>query len=150
MTTGYTPIESVLVTADSVVPPARCGRGANQVAKYSAVVSTNNVILAAATYDCFADALFANLPTDATEIDIEIFGWSQNVFDANTMSITAAVNATMPDVVSLRALHAAVHKNCSAIQHATVQAVAACADANDAGTSDVSADVSGDGSGEGG
>jgi hypothetical protein len=141
-TTGFTQPTSVRVSAEQIVPAAQCGRRSNQIAKYSAIASTGGMVVAGKTYDCFADAVFANI--DAQQIDIEVFGWSQATFDANPVIASA-------DATKLRGLPWAVHKQCSATQRDNVQVVASCRDAmdasmRDASLGDASMDAAGDAS----
>ena len=73
--TGYTPITGIQILAAAITVGRGCGTGADQVFKYAAVVSVaaadggqlaSAPPLASGVFDCFADAIFSNLTTDAS------------------------------------------------------------------------------------
>lgn len=88
--TGFAPVTSVVVHADSIIPAAQCGKGPNQIARYTAVVSAcadvrsdtttcdSPKVLAGQTYDCFADAQFANML--GRKFQLEVFLWSADAY----------------------------------------------------------------------
>jgi hypothetical protein len=99
-------VTSVLVRADTVIPPARCGSGPGQLAKYTVVVSSDNAtkVLAGQTYECFADALFANML--GTTFQLDIFVWSAAAY-------TAAQNP-MNGALPIGSIETMLHAQCDA------------------------------------
>src|SRR2546428_4941809 len=89
--TGFAPVTSIVVRAESIIPPALCGKGPNQIAKYTAVVSAVSVdggsaALSGQTYECFADAMFANMT--GTQFEVDVFEWSASSFLAVETQLT--------------------------------------------------------------
>lgn len=139
-TTGYTPVTSVVVRAESIVPSATCGKGADQIAKYTAVVSSTDsgspVALSGGTYDCFADAMFVNLV--GTSFAVDVFEWSAGAYAASGALASIEAELRDPAQVSgalrqLGTLAPTARLSCTARQLSNVQAVAQCAPLKDGG-----------------
>jgi hypothetical protein len=88
-TTGYTPITGIQIPASVVVAGHGCGPGAQQVYKYAALVAyatadgAAEVPLTTGVFDCFADAIFSNLPsTDGGNpmFDVSIYAYTRHSF----------------------------------------------------------------------
>lgn len=149
-----------MLRGESVIPPAQCGSGKTQFAKYTAVITsilsndsgpTKTSVLGGQTSPCYADATFANLhqydllPAAAPGLSyrIDVFLWSADAYAAatNIASIETRLNdTTTADTVRAAALADLVtlarpQRVCKAIEVANVQSVALCeAPSSDAGT----------------
>lgn len=133
-TTGFAPVTSVLIRAESIVPAPLCGKAVGQIAKYTAVISSRladggAAPLAGQTYECFADAMFANM--SGTQFDIDVFEWSASAYAAASTLPTIETQLRDPNQVTealknLRALMPTARRQCSAVQVSNVQAVARC------------------------
>ena len=151
-TTGFAPVTSIVVRAESIVPALQCGKGPGQIAKYTAVISVRfedggGGPLAGQTYECFADAMFATKETlPGTQFDIEVFVWSASAYAAESTLPTIETQLRDPNLdggvhvqvaaalQSLRALMPTARRRCTATQVSNVQAVARCDEAvTDAG-----------------
>jgi hypothetical protein len=145
-TTGFTPVTSIVVRADSVIPSSQCGTAKNQIAKYTAVISSvlpdgdagyTVGVLGGNTYACYTDAMFANLPAQSNlTFGIDVFLWSAEDYAA--ASSLPSIEAQLRDpaqifndsgvgaLAQLRSLKATAVRHCTATQITSVQSVARC------------------------
>jgi hypothetical protein len=125
-TLGITPITGILVRSDALVGASGCGRGANQVFKYAAVVvDADGTAITAGIYDCFADGSFQNLAIG--NYTVEIFAYSQAAYDAQAPDVSSAASSTAPDLPRLRKLAASSTTTCRATQQQNIEVLAVCA-----------------------
>ena len=100
-TTGITPITGIAVRSESLTAGHGCGTGDDQVFKYEAIVTRDlgdagsrdlsyGEVIASGTYDCFADATFANLDTTITS-SFRVFIYA---FDAKAFATCGSVDLT--------------------------------------------------------
>jgi hypothetical protein len=81
----YTPITGIEVLASDVTAGHGCGTGDEQVYRYAAVVSyqDSGTPVAAGVFDCFADAIFSNLPADGSgslTFDVAVYAYNAASF----------------------------------------------------------------------
>lgn len=131
--TASTVITGVSVRAETLTAGRGCGTEPSQVFKYTAVVLGSNaeaggeVPLAVATYDCFTDATFVNLPAVDGRYDyrLEVFLYERSAFEAQAATLARpALTSDTPAV--LRGTSPTWTTNCTATQYANVQSLAAC------------------------
>ena len=88
---GITPITGIIVLSETVAEGHGCGTGAQQIYKYTSVVTTvpeggaPPQFVAGGTSDCFADETFTNLcasSTGSTPFALEVYGFSENDWNA--------------------------------------------------------------------
>lgn len=83
-TAPYTPITGIQVLASDITAGRGCGTGDDQVYKYAAVVSyqDSGTLVAAGVFDCFADAIFSNLPAEGTSyaFDVAVYAYNAATF----------------------------------------------------------------------
>jgi hypothetical protein len=89
---GITPITGIIVLADGVAEGRGCGTGADQIYKYTSVVTSAPDagiaagFVAGGTSDCFADQTFTNLcasSTGSTPFFIDVYAYSQAAWTAS-------------------------------------------------------------------
>ena len=127
--TGLAPITSIVIPAATVTAGKGCGRGTTQVFRYAVVLLTKDdgVALAGATYDCFADALFTQLPPSFSghyDYVLKVFVYNAASYEAQAADVVAA--AAGPDLGRLERLQATWTVDCAASQLADTQVVASC------------------------
>jgi hypothetical protein len=143
-TTGFTPITSIVLRAESVIPAGQCGSAPNQFAKYTAVISSisdsgdESIVRGGGTYSCYSDAMFANLPAPQTNLSfsIHVFMWSEDDYKAAVTAPAIASKLADPAQIAidagpglfaeLRTLKATATRYCRAAQISSVQSVAQC------------------------
>jgi hypothetical protein len=133
-TTLYTPITGIQIPAAVVVTGHGCGTRPGQVYKYAAIV-TYPVEGGAATvtsgvFDCFADGIFANLPTiDGGTFRVNVYAFSQGSFPpALACSPPNSVPCPGDDAGSVAAYAASADwtAECTATQVPGITTVASC------------------------
>lgn len=131
--TATTVITGISVRAETLTAERGCGPAPSQVFKYTAVVLGPNaeaggeVPLAVATYDCFTDATFVNLPAADGRFDyrLEVFLYDRPAFEAQAATLTRPeLTSNTPTV--LRGTAPTWTTHCTATQYANVQSLAAC------------------------
>ena len=124
------PITGVVVRAESLTTGRGCGRGAEQVFKYAAVLvgrGDNGLFdrfIAGNVYDCFADGLFVDLPASggAFEYRVQIFAYNEAAF----LPASSEVAAKAQTVTGLRTTSPTYTTTCNAVQLDLVQTLAVC------------------------
>ncbi len=132
-TTTFTPVTGVSVSADALIGARGCGSQPGQVYKYAAVIygpsdgaDASNVALGAGAYDCYADALFANLANSGVaSFTVAIYAYDAPAYAAHASDIRSALSLASLDPTRL-ALGATYVARCSASQQAGVQVLAIC------------------------
>lgn len=116
-TVTLTPLTGIMVPASELTALRGCGPESGKVFKYAAVVSPvssdpmPSVGFSKGVYDCFADALFTNLPygNDGTArytIEIRTFGASEYEAQKATIDELSSTGAVL-DLAKFRALSGA-------------------------------------------
>src|SRR4051794_11548587 len=126
-TTGITPITGIQIRADALVAGRGCGRDPGQVYKYTAIVTyqTTGAVAATATYDCFADGEFQNLPASRTgdfAFVVKIFAYNTAAYEAQA----GAISAIGSDPASFANLAPTWSSACTATQQSNIEVIAVC------------------------
>ncbi len=124
---GITPPTGILVRSENLVAGKGCGTGPAQVFKFAAVVQNDDgAMLAGATYDCFADGSFQNLPPSSNgsfHYKLHIFAYDKPTYTASAPAIEAGAG----DANRLAALPSTWTTTCDATEQADVEVSALCA-----------------------
>jgi len=125
-----TPITGVVIRAESLTTGRGCGRGAEQVFKYAAVllgqtsVDTYDRFIAGNVYDCFADGLFVDVPASGGvfKYKVQIYAYNEAAFGAGASTIAAKAQT----VTELKTTSPTFTTTCDAEQLDLVQTLAVC------------------------
>ena len=96
-TVGYAPVTGIIIRSDALVKDQGCGRGADQVFQYAAILRNKKrngdrfmgdpfMGDPARRYDCFSDAIYSDLkPEDGSlDFDLEVYAFNQAAATAVT------------------------------------------------------------------
>ena len=126
------PITGVIVRAESLTTGRGCGRGAEQVFKYAAVLlgqgaaGTYDRFIAGNVYDCFADGLFVDLPASGGAFDYRVHIYAYNEAAYRAAGGDKTVPPKAQTVTELRTTNPTLTTICSAVQIDLVQTLAVC------------------------
>jgi hypothetical protein len=122
------PVTGIIIRSEQLVIGKGCGLGATQIYKYAAIViNGDNVPVAGATYDCFADGTFVNLAaTDGGSFSfkVAIAAFNASAYNAQSSAIEAAANRA--DLGGLARLRATWTTDCVASQQQDIEVLAVC------------------------
>lgn len=149
-TSTYTPVTGIEIDAHDLFLRQGCGTSPGQVYKYVVVVKSTpcpsdaavapESIAGAGLYDCFADAVFANLGSGtalglSNDFDVEIDAYDAPTFAAQASLVTSTVQdleanscpaGSVDDRLTTLAQAANWTTTCTAHQQPNVQSLAAC------------------------
>jgi hypothetical protein len=106
-TTTYTPITGLVIQSSALVAGYGCGTGPGQVYRYAAILyyvdddsgARHGSAFTSGVFDCYADAIFSNLPADdagSTRFSIDVLAYDQAAFPAALACGDGATEAGTP------------------------------------------------------
>jgi hypothetical protein len=135
--TLYTPLTGIQIPASAIVAGHGCGTRPDQVYKYAAAIAhatsdggAPGMPFTSGVFDCFADAIFSNLPVE-TGIDpyqITIYAYNQCSFPEGLQCSPGATSCPGDDAGALQPFETSATwtSTCSATQFLGSTAIAAC------------------------
>ena len=123
---GLTPITGIVIRSDSLVVGKGCGTETTQVFKYVATVSdSDEKLVAASTFECFADGTFTNLsPSSSGSLDftVRIYAYERSAWEQARSGIEGGATTDQ----SLKASKPTWISECRATQQLDIQVLAVC------------------------
>lgn len=122
------PVTGIIIRSEQLVVGKGCGLGATQIFKYAAIVlNGDDVAVAGATYDCFADGTFVNLAaTDGGSFSFKVVIAAFNSAAYRAQSSAIEVAANRADIALLAKLKATWTTDCVASQQQDIEVLAVC------------------------